>query len=129
MHSVAQFIVEQFTSGVRAFRPFGCCIRQLFAQALSLAAHCPTQMLSAAHSVSFAQPLSWLQHLLLMHVVQTSSSVSGGQLPGGPPPAPPVPDPVVVVPVAAVLVVLPDPPADPPFPPSSDPLELLDELH
>jgi hypothetical protein len=86
-------------------------------------------MLSAAHSVSFAHPLSSLQHLPLMHIVQTSSSVSAGQLPGGPPPAPPVPDPVVVVPVAAVLVVLPDPPPDPPFPPSSDPLELLDELH
>ena len=110
-------------------------MRHACAQAVSLAAQLATQLVSAAHSASVAQAWTSVQHLDLMHAVQTSSFASAGHIPGGPPPAPPVPVPVVVVPVAAVLVVLVEPPPepvvapeDPPFPPSSEPLELLDEL-
>jgi hypothetical protein len=135
MHSVAQFVVEQVSNGCSALNPFGCCWTHMFAHALSPAAQFAAQALNAAHSASVAHALTSLQHLALMHAVQVSSFASAGHIPGGPPPAPPVPVPVVVVPVAAVLVVLvappPEPvvaPEDPPFPPSSDPLELLDEL-
>jgi hypothetical protein len=135
MHSVMQLIVEQLISGSKALSPLGCCWRHMFPHAVSPAAQFAAQALSAAHSASVAHALTSLQHLVLMHVVQTSSSGLAGHIPGGPPPAPPEPVPVVVVPVAAVLVVLvappPEPvvaPDDPPFPPSSDPPELLDEL-